>query len=49
VEGLGLLAKGDLIITGDLNFTSSADEVWGAKTLLDPLALFFKEMFHRNN
>jgi endonuclease/exonuclease/phosphatase family metal-dependent hydrolase len=48
VEGKGLLAKGDLIIAGDLNFTSSVVEVWGATALLDPLAAFFKEIFLRN-
>jgi hypothetical protein len=48
VDGRGLLAKGDLIIAGDLNFTTSAEEVWGATTLLDPLAAFFKETFLKN-
>jgi len=47
VEGMGLLAKGDMVIVGDLNLTSTVDEVWEATTLYDPLALFFKEMFCR--
>ena len=47
VEGMGLLAKGDVVIVEDLNLTSIVDEVWEATTLYDPLALFFKEMFCR--
>jgi len=42
VEGKGLLAKGDLIIVGDLNFTSSVFELRGYTSLLDPLVAFFK-------
>jgi hypothetical protein len=49
VDGSGLLAKGDLVIVEDLNLTTSAAEVWGATTSLDPLALFFKDLFSRNH
>jgi hypothetical protein len=45
VDGRGLLAHGDLIVVGDMNFTINSEEVWGATTLVDPLAVFFKEFF----
>jgi hypothetical protein len=48
VDGRGLLAHSDLIVAGDLNFTTSAKEVWGVSALLDPLAVFFKEIFLKN-
>jgi len=38
VDARVLLAQGDLIIAGDLNFTTNAKEVWGATTLLDPFS-----------
>jgi endonuclease/exonuclease/phosphatase family metal-dependent hydrolase len=41
----GLLATKNLIIAGDLNFTVSANEVWGSKARLDPLVECFKETF----
>jgi len=49
VDGWGLLAHIDLIVAGDLNFNLSADKVWGDSVLLDPLAIFFKEMFFLNH
>ena len=38
----GLLATKNFIVAGDLNFTTGADEVWGATTQLDKIADFFK-------
>jgi hypothetical protein len=43
VDGRGLLAHDDLIMAGDMNFTTSSEEVWGASALVDSLAAFFKE------
>jgi len=37
-----LLATKKLIVARDLNFTTGADEVWGAVAQLDKLAGFFK-------
>jgi hypothetical protein len=48
VEDRGLLAHGDLIMVGDMNFTINSEEVWGTTTLVDPLAVFFKELFEKN-
>jgi hypothetical protein len=36
-------------MAGDLNFTTSTEEVWGASALPDPLAAFFKEIFIKNH
>jgi hypothetical protein len=49
VDGKGLLAHKDLIIVGDMNFTTSTEEVWGQSTLVDSLAGFFKSLFIKNN
>jgi hypothetical protein len=48
VEAKGLLSMDALILVGDLNFTTSFDEVWGVGALMDPLAGFFKDMFAKN-
>jgi len=45
VASRGLLAYKNLIVVGDLNFTTSAVEVSGASTHLDKLAGFFKDLF----
>jgi hypothetical protein len=49
VEAKGLLSMDALILAGDLNFTTSFDEVWGVGALMDPLAGFFKELFAKNH
>jgi hypothetical protein len=49
MDAKGLLALGDLILAENLNFTTSTEEVWGASTLTDPLAVFFKEIFSKNH
>jgi hypothetical protein len=49
VEAKGLLAQSDLILAGDLNFSMGIDEVWGATALIDPLAVFFKDLFANNH
>jgi endonuclease/exonuclease/phosphatase family metal-dependent hydrolase len=46
---VGLLALDDLILAGDMNFTTSSEEIWGESALADPLAGFFKEIFTKNN
>jgi hypothetical protein len=43
-----LLSLEALILAGDLNFTTSSEEVWGVGALMDPLAGFFKELFAKN-
>jgi hypothetical protein len=40
----GLLASKNLILAGDLNFTTGVDEVWGVTAQLDKLADYFKSM-----
>jgi hypothetical protein len=45
VDATGILAHKDLIIVGDLNFTTSSAEVWGHSTLQDSLAGYFKSFF----
>jgi hypothetical protein len=47
VDDRGLLAHDDLIMEGDMNFTTNSEEVWGVSALADPLALFFKEFFKK--
>jgi hypothetical protein len=49
VEASGILAQKDLIIAGDLNFTTSSAEVWGHSALQDSLAGFFKSLFLKNS
>jgi hypothetical protein len=44
----GLLHEDNLIIGGDLNFTLSANEVWGATARTDPLADFIDSLLHRS-
>jgi endonuclease/exonuclease/phosphatase family metal-dependent hydrolase len=48
LDGSGLLSHKDLILAGDLNFTTSPAEVWGKSSLLDTLAGFFKSLFQMN-
>jgi endonuclease/exonuclease/phosphatase family metal-dependent hydrolase len=49
VDRRGLLAHDDLIMAGDMNFTTNSEEVWGVSALADPLVVFFKEIFLKNN
>jgi hypothetical protein len=49
MDAKGLLALGDLILAGDLKFMTNTEEVWGASTLIDPLVVFFKEIFSKNH
>jgi exonuclease III len=49
VEASGILAQKDIIIVGDLNFTTSPEEIWGHNALQDPLAGFFKSLFLKNS
>jgi hypothetical protein len=49
VEKKGILAREDLIIASDLNFTTSVDEVWGAGAFPDQLAGFFRNLFESNH
>jgi hypothetical protein len=46
VESRGLLDLQNLVIAGDLNFTISTGEIWGASANQDPLADFFISLFH---
>jgi hypothetical protein len=41
VESKGFLARDDLILAGDLNFTTNIDEVWGARRFTRPFGRFF--------
>ena len=41
----GLLSLPNLILAGDLNITLNGSEVWGTKTLPDPLGPFFTKLF----
>jgi hypothetical protein len=45
----GLLASNNLIVAGDLNLTTRADEIWGASTHLDKLVGFFKDLFQAHH
>jgi hypothetical protein len=48
IDDLGLLAAKNLIMAGDLNLTTSAEEIWGARAQIDPLRSFFNHIFHKN-
>jgi endonuclease/exonuclease/phosphatase family metal-dependent hydrolase len=40
-----MLVHGDLIIVGDMNFTTNSKAFWGVTALVDPLAAFLKVFF----
>jgi len=41
----GLLDSKNMILVGDLNYTTGVDKVWGVVVELDKLADYFKCMF----
>jgi endonuclease/exonuclease/phosphatase family metal-dependent hydrolase len=49
VEASGILDQKDLIIVGDLNFTTSSAKDWGHNALQDSLVGFFKSLFFKNS
>jgi hypothetical protein len=44
LEAKGLLDQSNLILAGDLNFSTGVDEVWGVSSLIDSQATFFKDI-----
>jgi exonuclease III len=44
LKRIGIFNEENLILGGDLNFTTSSREVWGAKARVDPLQLFFSHL-----
>jgi hypothetical protein len=48
VQAKGLLTLDSLILAGDLNFTTSIEEVWGADAIIDPLGGYFTDLFAKN-
>jgi len=49
VDWAGLLTLDKLILTGDLNLSTSPEESWGDFSLTDSLAVFFKGLFTKYN
>jgi endonuclease/exonuclease/phosphatase family metal-dependent hydrolase len=41
----GTIGPNNLILAGDLNFSTGVDEIWGEKALIDPHATFFRDLF----
>ena len=41
----GILSDPTLIVVGDLNFTTSPSEFWGAGNIMDPLPEYFLDIF----
>jgi hypothetical protein len=48
LDDLGLLAAKNLILAGDLNLTTSSEEIWGDRAQIDPLHSFFNRLFYKN-
>jgi exonuclease III len=48
LDDLGLLAAKNLILAGDLNLTTSPEELWGDRAQIDPLHSFFNHIFFKN-
>ena len=46
---VGLLVVEDLILVGDLNLTTSSEEIWGENAWVDPLSPYFKQLFSKNH
>jgi hypothetical protein len=42
------LTSDSLILAGDLNFTTSIEEVWGVDAVIDPLGGYFSDLFTKN-
>jgi hypothetical protein len=49
LDGSGLLAHKDLIISSDMNFMTSSEEVWCLSAHVDSLVGYFKSLFINNN
>ena len=49
VEAGGIINNSNLIIAGDLNFTLTDANIWGAKTQMDPMDDFFMQMLLKKN
>lgn len=45
MEAHGLLDLSSLVIAGNLNLIVNASEIWGAKARMDPLQLWFHDLF----
>ena len=48
IDDLGLLATKNLILAGDLNLTTSSEEIWGDRAQINPLHSFFNRIFYKN-
>jgi len=49
LDDFRLLATKNLILSGDLNLTTSPKELWGEKALIDPLLSYFNHIFYKNS
>jgi hypothetical protein len=49
VSDSGLLAKPNLILAGDFNFTLSSAETWGSSPSIDAMTLQYSAIFQQNN
>jgi exonuclease III len=49
VSASGLLAKPNLILAGDFNFTLSSSEIWGTNASTDATASQFSDIFQQHN
>jgi hypothetical protein len=49
METKGPLDLSNLIIAGDLKFSTGLDEVWGVSALVDSHATFFRDLFMRHH
>jgi hypothetical protein len=49
LDRAGLLVVEDLILAGDLNFTTSTEEIWGENARADLAVGFFKQLFSKNH
>jgi hypothetical protein len=49
VADSGLLDGTNLIIVGDLNFTTNIGEIWGSSASMDPLTNYFTMLLQNHN